>query len=135
VDEWTAIARLRVALVSGRLPPDLGRWLLLHVGRSVDRAERLRRRDEALRASASLLEGSDWRKARTIHGLLLAMRANPRLAEAAAGPPGAAADYVAQAFLIDRVYPASWRQVHRIIRTGDTNASAVTRADRASRPF
>jgi hypothetical protein len=57
------LARLRAALDTGRLPADLGRWLLDQL---VDRAaadERIELRNALIRRAAALLPGSTWSRA------------------------------------------------------------------------
>lgn len=101
------LARLRVALDTGRLPPDLGKWLFEQL---VDRAaaeERIELRNALIRHAAALLPGSTRARAVRIcaelgalsrsHGDLGAVRA--LLAEAVALYP----------------CPASARQIMRIL--------------------
>lgn len=52
------MARFRVAVDTGRLPSDLGRWVLEELARVPERARRFARRDRILREAASLVGGS-----------------------------------------------------------------------------
>lgn len=51
-------ARLEVATVSGRLPRDLGEWLVRRLADELAADERRRERDELLRRAADLVGGS-----------------------------------------------------------------------------
>lgn len=52
------LRRLEVAAVTGRLPPDLGRWLVERVAAALAADERRRDRDDLLRRAAGLVGGS-----------------------------------------------------------------------------
>lgn len=73
------LARLRVAVETGVLPPDLGRWAL----REIEPAERYAERNELLRQAADRVSGSRWAKARRLEREVRALRAHPALRERA----------------------------------------------------
>ncbi len=57
------IARLRVAIATGRLPPDLGAWTLARVVETLEAAERRAQRNALLRAAGDCLGGSRYARA------------------------------------------------------------------------
>lgn len=107
------LARLRVAVATGKLPPDLGRWLLGQFD-ATSRHPR-GRRDDLLRQAAARIHGSDWSKAREIHELLLMFREYPGLAKSAWYHESNPAHWVQKAHRTDPWKPGSLRQVLRIL--------------------
>ncbi|HEX6996162.1 MAG TPA: hypothetical protein VF339_18680 [Gammaproteobacteria bacterium] len=100
------LARLRVAVETGRLPRDLGEWLLR---RLVVRDRR--RRDAALRAAAAEIGGSRWRRACELARLVRELRDDPD----ADVYPNDAAELVRDALEADPDTPASIRHMLRIL--------------------
>jgi hypothetical protein len=112
-DDVEQLRRLRVAAVSGRLPRDLGVWAVEFVERAL--GGRRDQRNDLLRLAAGFVEGSLWRKARTIHVI---MRELPDV-EPASLPSDSPTRYVRAAALIDPRLPLSFRQVLRVLDVDD----------------
>ena len=62
-DDARQVARLRVAVETGRLPRDLGDWLLAELSPA---AARRQERDVCLRAAAQWVRGGPWARARAL---------------------------------------------------------------------
>lgn len=77
------IARLRVATVTGHLPPDLGRSLLEVLVDAAPVAERITARNALLREAAGRIGGSRWAKAHRLEREVRALAAGPLLRERA----------------------------------------------------
>lgn len=52
------LARVRAAVDTGRLPPDLGQWVLKQLVERSGAVDRIELRDRLIRAAAALLSGS-----------------------------------------------------------------------------
>ncbi|HEX6993734.1 MAG TPA: hypothetical protein VF339_06260 [Gammaproteobacteria bacterium] len=100
------LARLRVAVETGRLPRDLGEWLLRRLA-----VRDRRRRDAALRAAAERIGGSRWRRACELARLVRELRDDH---EANVQPPDAA-ELVRAALEADPDTPASIRHMLRLL--------------------
>lgn len=101
------LARMRVAMATGHIPPDLAAWVLEELVERAAIEERIEARDTLIRAAAALLPGSTWARARQIRAELDALtRSHGALAGARA--------LLAEA---EKLYPcpASPRQISRIL--------------------
>jgi hypothetical protein len=114
------LARLRVAIETGRLPADLGQWALGELAAAAPRCERRRRRDELLRQAAALLPGSRWARARA---LAAELRALPRRQP----PLMPLAQLLAAAVELDPRCPTSPRRLWEAL-DGDGSAASITDA-------
>lgn len=76
------IARLRVAIATGRLPSDLGDWALERVQRTFAAAERRAQRDALLRAAADRIGGSRYARASAVLAIVRAFDLAPGLLSA-----------------------------------------------------
>lgn len=108
------LARLRVAVATGHLPADLGRWALARLVDAAAGAERIALRNRLLREAAALLPGSTWARARALRAEILAMARRHTAA-------GEVRELVAAALEVDPDAPRSHRQLLRILG-GDTEA-------------
>lgn len=112
--EFTSqLARLRVAAASGRLPPDLGAWLVAELEAVAPAAERVEERNALLRAAAARMSGSRWAKARRLEREIQACAA--RLRERSALADDGVRELVHQALEIDPDLPRSIRQIFRVL--------------------
>lgn len=107
------LARMRVAVSTGCLPDDLGRWALATLAELGPDTERIVARDALLCEAAALLPGSTWAKARALRAEILAT-------DRRRGAAGEIRDLVAAALDIDPGCPRSLRQLLRIV--GDNEA-------------
>lgn len=73
------IARLRVAIATGHLPCDLGRWALTRVLETLAAAERRAHRDALLRAAADHIGGSTYARASAVLRIVRSFDAAPGL--------------------------------------------------------
>lgn len=103
------LARLRVAVTTGRLPRDLGAWVLRQL-EPLDRDAR----DDALRAAAACVGGSRWQQARAIAELVTTIRTLPGYMYFVFGE-GTPARHVQDALRLDPETPDSIRQMLRIL--------------------
>lgn len=115
------LARLRVAVATGRLPADLGAWVLRELAARAAAAERRELRDRLLveAAHALLPDGSTWARA---HALRAELAALDRRAEL-----DGARRLLAAALEVDPEMPRSVRQLCRIL----TSTALRCQADRA----
>ena len=112
------LARLRVAIETGRLPSDLGRWALERLTEFASAADRAELRNALIRQAAELCEGSTWAKAHQLQAELVAAKRQSL--------GGEIRELLAEALEIDPACPCSVRQLTRIL--GDTEgAIPVTR--------
>jgi len=111
LSDFDQLRRLRVAAVSGQLPADLGRWAVEFIGRELPR--RRRERDQLLRKAASFISGSNWRKARVVHGLMAAITEATQLPECL--PYDTPTRWILEAAHADPRTPLSFRQVLRLL--------------------
>lgn len=113
------LARLRVAVETGRLPPDVGRWAVEAIEEHLPATARRMARDRYLRTAAAMLSGSAWSKARRLEREILAARGlRPR--QPRSRPREATVAYhIRQAVLIDPDTPTSMRHLLRVV-TGST---------------
>lgn len=100
------LARLRVAVETGRLPRDLGEWVLRRLA-----VRDRRRRDAALRAAAERIGGSRWRQACELARLVRELRDDPD----ADVHPDDAAELVRDALDADPETPTSIRHMLRLL--------------------
>jgi hypothetical protein len=77
------LARLRVAVVTGKVPGDLARWALDTIAELAPAAERVETRNVLLRAAAARLSGSRWARAKRLEQEIGALAVSPRLRERA----------------------------------------------------
>lgn len=122
------LARLRVAVATGHLAEDLGRWALDQLAARAGDAERIELRNLLLRAAAALLPGSTWARARRLSGELLAM-------ERRRGPADEMRALLAEALEIDPGCPRSHRQLLRILGGDSEGGGDVTTAGRMVDPW
>lgn len=106
------LARLRVAAVTGTVPPDLGRWAVDTIADLAPAAERLEARNVLLRAAAARVGGSRWAKARRLVREIEALGMAPRLRERAADD--GVRELVAHAIEVAPA-PGEIRQIFRIL--------------------
>lgn len=106
------LARLRVAAVTGTVPPDLGRWAVEVIADLAPVAERLEARNVLLRAAAARLGGSRWARARRLEREIRTLAAGPRLCERAADD--GVRELVARALELAPA-PGEVRQLFRIL--------------------
>jgi hypothetical protein len=78
------LARLRVAAVTGKVAPDLGRWAVETIAALAPAAERVEARNVLLRAAAARMSGSRWARAGRLEEEIRALGMHPRLRERAA---------------------------------------------------
>jgi hypothetical protein len=107
------LKRLRVAAACGRLPPDVGHWVVRLAESTIARRERRALRDSYLRAAADQIHGSLHRKCVALAELV----ARYRSVSAAVGnpDPGSCEYWVRMALLVDARAPVSIKQLSRII--------------------
>lgn len=105
------LARLRVAAQVGKLPADLGAWLLAELEAIAPVAARLEERDALLRGAVEGLSGSRWARARRLRSEILALGSG-RTRPAEDDPVRAA---VRRALAVDPGCPRSLRQLLRVL--------------------
>ena len=116
-DETAAdlLARLRVAVDTGRLPRDVGEWAVEVCQEHLPATQRRMVRDRLLRQAANLVTGSSWAKARYLQKAILEAR-GLRSHHARFLPRAVSVGYfVERALRVDPETPASVRQVLRIV--------------------
>lgn len=106
------LARLRVAIVTGRLPADLGAWALAELAARAAAVERRAMRDRLLAEAARALlpDGSTWARAGALQAELAAI-------DRRAGAQNAARQLIATAIEIDPATPRSVRQLYAILKS------------------
>jgi hypothetical protein len=108
------LARLRVATITGHLPPDLGRWAVARLAEGLPAREIQDTRNACLLQAARRLSGGPWARARRLAREVARARAVGPLA--GAWPPnGTLAGEVAAALLIDPDLPTSPRHLLRVL--------------------
>lgn len=115
------LRRVRVAVATGHLPPDLGRWVLAQLTEHAPVAERMALRNELVRQAAALLSGSTWSRARQVRAELLAMGRRRRTV-------GEVRELLAEALELDPDCPRSVRQLLRVLGSdieGDGDVTAM----------
>jgi hypothetical protein len=109
------LARLKVAVVTGTLPEDVGRWAVEAITETLPATARRMARDRHLRTAVSLLTGSAWSKARRLEQEIRAVRGQ-RAPRARVRPQEATVSWhVRQALAIDPETPASMRHLLRVV--------------------
>lgn len=106
------LARLRVAIVTGTLPADLGTWALAELAARADGAERRALRDRLLgeAARALLPTASTWARATALRDELVAIeRRGPGMTDARR--------LIAAALELDANTPRSARQLFAILKS------------------
>jgi hypothetical protein len=106
------LARLRVAAVTGTVPPDLAAWAAETIADLSPVAERIEARNVILRQAAALMSGTRWAKARRLEAEIEAL-GSPRLRQRSAPVDGVRA-LVADALEIAPA-PKEIRQLYRIL--------------------
>jgi hypothetical protein len=102
------LARLRVAVATGRLPNDLGRWVLTQLVGLAPDGERIALRNQLLREAAALLPGSTWSRARQLQAELVGMARRRRVASQLRA-------LLAEVLELDPDCPRSLRQLLRVL--------------------
>lgn len=105
------LARLRVAAMTGRLPPDLGKWALQLCESRVASVERRALRNEMLRQAATVHGGSRYAAARDIRQALQLFRDNPARGGLQDFAVASFLTYVQRAWQVDPERPATLRQL------------------------
>jgi hypothetical protein len=109
------LSRLTVAVATGKLPADVGRWAVDVCREHLPSIERRMARDRLLRQASYLLSGSAWAKAGRLKREILTAR-GVRPAYARIRPQETGVRYFVQrALALDPATPASTRQLFRII--------------------
>lgn len=106
------LARLRVAVETGSLPDDLGRWALAELAARADATERRELRDRLLVEAARILLPDGSTNARAAALQLEIVAVGRRASEL-----DAAQRLVAAAIEIDPATPRSARQLHTILKS------------------
>jgi hypothetical protein len=101
------MARVRVALATGRIPRDLAAWVLDELVRRAACEERIALRNALVRQAAALLSGSSWARAEQVNAVLQSRQRRHSM-------PSAIQSLLTEA---DAAHPcpASTKQLHRII--------------------
>jgi hypothetical protein len=115
------LARLRVAAATGKLPADLGAWVLAELAARADAAERRQLRDRLLveAARALLPDGSTWARAVAVQRELTAL-------DRRAGDLDAAQQLVAAAVEVDPATPRGVRQLFTILQSRPSRLQTVS---------
>lgn len=108
------LARLKVAVETGRLPRDVGAWVLGVVEDNLPATSRRMVRDRHLRAAANLVSGTAWAKARRLEQEILSLRGR-RPHRPSRGIGARVTMHVRAAIQIDPETPTSVRQLLRIV--------------------
>ncbi len=106
------LARLRVAAVTGTVPPALARWAVDALAELAPAAARVEARNVLLRAAAARVSGSRWARARRLEREVKALGMAPRLRERAADD--GVRELVAHAIEVAPA-PGEIRQLFRIL--------------------
>ena len=102
------LARFRVALETGNLPSDVGRWALQRLVGGLAAAERHRARNRYLRAAGELVEGSERARARRLVSEMAALSRRTTT-------PDPLRRLLAAALEVDPECPRSVAQIRRIL--------------------
>lgn len=112
------LVRLRVATVTGYLPPDLGYWALATLNEAVPKQLRESERVRLIRAAAAATGGSRKSAAQEIRRIALELRAAWGYYGRRRPNEGTVHGLVHQAMAIDPEMPVSVRQLMRLLEGG-----------------
>lgn len=119
MDFVSQIARLRVACDTGRLPADLGQWLLTELLESGSRRSVRGLRNLFLCMAAEHLEGSRKERATLIRSEIVSLSRRR-------GKLTTVQELLRDALEIDPSCPYSVRQIMRILGSGDNNGQMLS---------
>lgn len=114
-DDLDQLARLRVAAISGRLPPDLADWTIRRIAAGIDRRAARHQWVPLIRQAAAQMPGSTRAKANELADAVMHLQRFPGLVKVAWYHPSDPSHLLQQALRIESNIPASPRQLRRLI--------------------